>query len=169
MHNKLCYIFYSLVIILLTGCSSNKGFDSWLGNYTFSEKPVKALAGYSMVMEWDLSVNKIDKNYSAILNVNGQQTGFSLFNNVAGNDSSLFIIYESTLGGAGNVFKSGDTLFSLHKKGAYIKTHWGMLAPILSETAPKEGRCFIFTGTDINNNTIRLPKYSDPLGRFFNP
>jgi len=147
---------YGIVIILLTGCSSDKDIDPWLGNYAFSEKPLKAGAGYNMVMEWDLSVNKIDKNYSAILNVNGQQTSFSMFNNVDGNDSALFVIYESTLDGRKDIFKKGDTLFSLHKKGVYIKTSWNMLAPILSETAPKEGRCFIFTGTDKNNNTLRI-------------
>jgi Family of unknown function (DUF5991) len=161
MHKNSRWLIYIFFFMLLTGCSANPGninLDSWLGNYTFSEPPVKTFGGYSMVMNWDLSVDKINDKYSAILNVNGQQKSFAVFNNLAGNDSVLFIICESTLNGVNEPLQPGDTLFSLLKiTSRRIRTRWGSLQPILSESKPEECSCFIFTGTNKNNNTLKIP------------
>ena len=162
MRQQLLFLIYVFSIICITSClenSGNKNLDSWLGNYEFSEKPVKALGGYHMVMNWDLSVNKINDSYTAILNVNGQQTSFAVFNFLAGNDTTLFIIYDSTLDGIDQAFKKGDTLFSLSRITARrISTRWGTLQPILSESAPQECSCFVFTGINKDNNTLKLPQ-----------
>jgi uncharacterized protein DUF5991 len=156
----LSLVIYSVVIILVAGCSQTTGkeLDTWLGEYDFSEKPIKAIAGYNMMMEWNLTVNKIEDKYNTILNVNGQQTSFSLFNTIAGNDSVLYIIYDYKIEGMQEAFKKGDTLFSLQKAGAYLKTRWAAIQPILTENPPVECRCFIFRGRNKDNNTLTLPK-----------
>ena len=109
-----------------------------------------------MVMTWDLSVNKIDNVYKAILNVTGQQTVFSLLSNLKGSDTTLVVIYEESLPGINQEFQKGDTLFTLSKVATGINTKWIGLSPMLSEQAPKQCSCFVFTGTNENNNTIRV-------------
>jgi hypothetical protein len=111
-----------------------------------------------MVMSWDLSVNKINDNYSSILNVNGQQTGFSCLNKLAGNDSVLFIIYDELLNGINHTLHKGDTLFLLSKTLTRVKTKWKALNPMLAEFYPEECECFVFRGTNRNNNTLDTNK-----------
>lgn len=129
--------------------------DSWLGDYSYREPPVKASAGYSMVMEWELSVNKIDNSYKAILNVTGQQTGLSLLNDLKGNYTTLFVLYNKSLSGIDQRFQKGDTL-TLSKAATGIKTNWNELSPMLAEQVPKQCNCFVFTGANENNNTLRI-------------
>jgi hypothetical protein len=147
-------------MILLSACSENsdnKNFGSWLGNYEFNERPLKTFGGYSSFMQWELSVNKIGKIYKSILNVNGHLTSFSLLNNLEGNDKTLFIIYDSILSGVDPGFQKGDTLFSFSGAANSFRTRWASLRPMLRETTPDECRCFIFTGADKDNNTLKIP------------
>jgi hypothetical protein len=147
------------MILMITGCSeTKKSLDSWLGDYSYSEPPVKSIAGYNMVMSWNLSVNKIDNFYKAILNVNGQQTAFSLVTDLKGNDSTLYLIYDQTLSGTEHNLKKDDTLFILSKSATRIKTKWKELSPILSDQPPKDCNCFAFTGVNKDNNTLQLPR-----------
>jgi len=162
MQNKLSWlvswlVYSCFIIFVIPGCSDTKdNLNSWLGDYSYSEPPVKALAGYNMVMDWDLSVNKIDNLYKAILNVNGQQTTFSLLNDLKGNDTTLFVTYDKSLSGTDQKFQKGDTLFVLLKATMGIRTKWTRLSPILSEQAPKECICFVFAGANENNNTFKI-------------
>ena len=148
-----CYL-----AITVTCCSEYKNLDSWLGNYKYEEQPIKAIAGYYMVMSWKLSVDKINDKYSSILNVNGQQTGFSCINKVIGNDSTLFIIYDQLLDGINHTLIKGDTLFALSKTVTRVKTKWKALKPILAEFSPEECECFVFTGTNANKNILNTNK-----------
>jgi hypothetical protein len=68
-----------------------------------------------MVMEWELSVNRIDKVYKAILNVTGQQTVLSFVNDLKSNDTNLLVLYNKSLSGTDQRFQKGDTLFILSK------------------------------------------------------
>ena len=159
MHKNLSwFIFSSLMIFGIIRCSDHtrNKLDSWLGDYSYSEPPVKSLAGYSMVMTWNLSANKIDNKYNAILNVTGQQTDFSFLNNLNGNDTTLFVIYDESLSGISQGFHKGDTLFTLSKLATGLQTKWHGLSPILSEQAQKQCNCFVFTSTNENNNTLRV-------------
>ncbi|MFC0776230.1 DUF5991 domain-containing protein [Terrimonas alba] len=159
MQNKRSRLVWNyLIILVIIGCSESNKLDSWLGDYNYSEPPIKSLAGYNMVMSWDLSVNKIDKFYKAILNVNGQQTTFSLLNDLKGNDSTLYVIYDQSLSGRDPNLQKGDTLFVLSKAAIGIKTKWSELSPILSEQPPKECNCFVFAGVNENNNTLRVSR-----------
>ena len=160
MQCKLHHLVFSCCLgVIIPGCvEHSENLDTWLGNYTYNEQPIKSMAGYSMVMSWDLSVTKINDMYNSILNVNGQQTGFSCLNNLKGNDTTLFVIYNELLSGVNQTLRKGDTLFILSKNVAGIKTKWNRLEPILSEFVPTECKCFVFTGTNEDKNILRTNK-----------
>ena len=69
--------------------------DNWTGHYNYEEKPVKANAGYYMVMKWDLSIEKKNNVYQGTLEVNGQQTHVKLLTKIRGNKDAIAIIYNS--------------------------------------------------------------------------
>jgi hypothetical protein len=157
------YRIFCMSIIFLAGCSgSNNTLDGWLGSYTYSERPVE-VAGSNLEMDWELDVYKIGKIYKAQLNVNGDQANFSLFNDLAGNDTVLHVIYNQPADSTGHILQKGDTLFSLLKNGVVINTRWGALEPMLLESSPKQCRCFKFIGKDKNNNTIIIDQPSSPF------
>lgn len=159
MLKKIVFYITSCIITGFIGCTEKKqNLDSWLGDYHYNEPSIKAIAGYNMVMGWDLSVNKLNDRYSSILNVNGQQTGFSLLCDLYGNDSSLFVIYKERLSGESGKFYKGDTLFSFSRKNKnLVTTRWAALEPRLAEHPPAECICFRFTGTNQNNNSLSIP------------
>ena len=157
---KITFIYIiTCIFILFPGCAGNKqNLDSWLGNYDFHEPSIKAIAGYNMVMHWELSVTKLNEDYSSILNVNGQQTAFSLLCNAEGSDASLFIVYKERLAGVSQEFHKGDTLFSFSRQNKnVVTTKWAAMQPILNEHPPAECICFRFNGTNQNNNSLRIP------------
>lgn len=157
-----CTVFLFVIGFCLTAtinsCKEYKDLDSWLGNYKYEEQPIEAIAGYNMVMSWDLSIHRVNDKYSSILNVNGQQTAFSCQNKLIGNDSTLFIIYDQLLNGNIPTLDKGDTLFVLSKSFIRMTTKWRTLKPILSEFSPDECECFAFAGTNTNNNILNTNK-----------
>jgi len=157
---KSFYLILSAVSIsIFFSCSNrnSKNLDTWLGDYHYSEQPVKAIAGYEMVMEWGLSVMKNNDRYIAMLNVQGQQTSFSLLYDIKGNANRIIILYNDLIDGIGPGLAKGDTLFILSKNNTKIITIWAQLEPRLSEKFPKECSCFNFIGVNANKNIQQLP------------
>ena len=134
-----------LVLTILSCSNSNnlKGLDGWLGEYSYEEEPVKAIAGYSMAMDWKLSINKDGDTCQGILEVNGQQTYIKLLTTVTGDTSSITITYNSLIDGTGENLRRGDTLFMLSRHADILKTKWVALGPRLLKSPNKECDCFI--------------------------
>jgi hypothetical protein len=157
MTKMLLYSFISCLLFLsFTGCTDNSGekLDSWLGDYNYTEQLKFSFDGQAAPIEWSLSVNKINKIYKAILNVRSDQTGFSISCDLSGDTHDLFVKYESALSGKFKNLQKGDTLFILSKVSNRIKTKWrNMYSELYSKTAT-ECNCFIYAGTNKNNNTI---------------
>ena len=152
-------IFLFLWILTFSGCSNDnsKDLDKWLGNYEYAEPSIKAIAGYNMVMLWDLSITKVNGICKAIVNVNGQQTSFSLLANIRGDNHTISIIYDQLLQGSDEKIRKGDILFTLSGTSEKLMTKWATLEPRLSEKFPKECSCFSFAGTNANNNILTVP------------
>ena len=137
--------FCSFAGLTLTSCShKEKNIDNWIGNYSYEETPVKANAGYSMVMEWSLAITKIDDT----LEINGQQTDIEILTKIEGDTNTIAVIYDSilTIGYVDATYKKGDTLFTLSKaKNGTLTTNWIAIKPFLSDNPPKECSCFFQT------------------------
>ena len=117
--------------------------DNWTGHYNFEEKPVKAKAGYYMVMKWDLSIEKKNNIYQGTLEVNGQQTHVKLLTKIRGNKDAIAIIYNNRPLGSNETPRKGDTLFTLSKNADKLITKWFALEPRLLESKKKECNCFM--------------------------
>ena len=128
-----------LLFTVFANSQETSNLYNWSGNYIYEELPVKAIANYSMLMIWELS---IDKNRQAILEVNGQQTYFKFLVEISGTSNRIAITYNKTLEGSSYKLKKGDNLFVLSKINGKLKTEWKSLEPILAENPPKECNCF---------------------------
>ncbi|MDU0368870.1 DUF5991 domain-containing protein [Hymenobacter endophyticus] len=113
------------------------GLQSWVGSYQYEEKPVKALAGYSMGMMWKLQLQPQDKEaLTGLLSIEGQQTFMKLKVRATGNAQDVRVTFSQLVDGNDyQQFKPGDVLFRLRKdpRGT-TRTYWGKLQPRLSET-----------------------------------
>jgi hypothetical protein len=134
----------SLAGLTLCKCSNHNStsIENWVGEYGFEETAVEANAGYSMVMDWSLSIKKQNDIYEGILEVNGQQTFLKLKMDIQGDASEIAIVYNRVIDGSNEQLKKGDTLFTLTKRSGKLKTLWFKLAPRLLENQPKECNCF---------------------------
>ena len=129
----------------VTSCSSSHdlaSLESWRGKYTYQEEPIKAIADYSMVMEWKLDIEKEGEKYIGNLEINGQQTYFKLKSELIGDSNSISLVYLEALEGSSEILKPKDTLFVLNRKGNELMTEWKALGPRLSEDPPKQCNCF---------------------------
>ncbi|UOQ51688.1 DUF5991 domain-containing protein [Hymenobacter cellulosivorans] len=125
----------------------DQGLPSWAGTYTYEEKPVKALADYSMAMSWNLTLRPQAGSLGGNLEVKGQQTFMKLQVRVSGTPQDAQVIFVRGLEGTGyEQLKPGAVLFRLHKdpKGKLL-TYWGKLQPRLTETYKDGQPCFART------------------------
>ena len=136
--------FSGLILLSCSNKHNSPNLNSWIGNYGYEEDPIKAIAGYNMMMVWEFDIVKNEKTYKGILEVNGQQTFTKLATNISGDSSKIFIMYDSLIDGSKELLKTGDTLFSLSKKQGKLITNWYSLEPRLPEFPPKECACFQF-------------------------
>lgn len=142
---------YYILCLTVVQCScqpNSNNLDTWLGNYNFEENPVKATAGYFMVMNWNLLISKKEMNYKGTLEINGQQTYIKLLTDIKGDSGTIAIIYNSTVDGLKENWNVGDTLFVLSKNTVGIKTKWFGLEPRLIENPLQECKCFVQIGND---------------------
>lgn len=110
----------------------------------YEEEPVKALADYYMGAQWDLQILKEKQSYSALIEVNGQQTFMIIKAEVTGNPDKITLRYLETKDGSGTgKLKKGDKLFSLLNTKDSVVTHWEKLSPVLGEGKISDHECFI--------------------------
>ena len=136
---------FSLLILIMARCSNSnnsKSLATWIGEYSYGEEPVKAIAGYSMVMIWDLTININGDSCQGILEVNGQQTYIKLLTNITGDSNAITITYDRVIDGSNENLKKNDTLFILSRNAGVLKTKWFELEPRLLENPGKECNCF---------------------------
>ncbi|MCC3160319.1 DUF5991 domain-containing protein [Hymenobacter sp. 15J16-1T3B] len=122
---------------VLTATPPAAGVQAWAGNYRYEEEPVKAVAGYSMAMTWQLRLQPpASGRLGGQLNVEGQQTFMKLKVRASGTPTDAQVIFVQGLDGAGyQQLKPGDVLFRLHKApNGTVQTYWGKLTPRLLET-----------------------------------
>lgn len=139
---------FSFISFTIGSCSNNhhsNNLDSWVGNYHYEEAPVKADAGYAMVMDWKLTISKQNDTCAGILLINGQQTFMKLKTTLAGDTANVAIVYDRLIDGSEGQLKNGDTLFTLTKIDQEFKTTWFSLEPRLADNPPKECTCFYQT------------------------
>jgi len=147
------FFFIFLLCFFLTiesSCRAKNNFpslDSWAGKYDYGEEPIEAIAGYHMVMIWELAISKDDESSKATLEVNGQQTYFKLLGTVLGDTNTIAITYDKLIDGLEENLKKGDTLFTLSKTGDKLMTKWFALEPRLAKDPPKECDCFTLRKT----------------------
>ncbi|MCB2377034.1 DUF5991 domain-containing protein [Hymenobacter sp. BT635] len=122
-----------------------QGLPGWAGTFTYAEKPVKALADYSMVMAWKLQLQPQGTSLAGTLGVEGQQTFMQLQVRATGSAQEAQVVFVRGLEGTGyQQLKPGDVLFRLRKdpKGKLL-TYWGKLQPRLSEKYQDGQLCFV--------------------------
>ncbi len=134
--------FLMLVVIGCADTNNSKNLVSWTGEYGYGEEPVKAIAGYSMVMIWDLTINSNGDSCQGVLEVNGQQTYIKLLTNITGDSNTVAITYDRLIDGSDENLKKSDTLVELSRNGGALKTKWFALKPRLLENPEKECNCF---------------------------
>ncbi|MCB2410815.1 DUF5991 domain-containing protein [Hymenobacter lucidus] len=147
--SPLAMLFLSLRLVawssLLFAAPAAAPLPGWIGTYTYSETPVKALAGYSMAMEWQLALLPQAGATGGELAVEGQQTFMKLKVRATGTAREAQVIFVQGLDGTGyQQLKPGDVLFRLRKdpKGKVL-TYWGKLQPRLSEKYQDGQVCFV--------------------------
>jgi hypothetical protein len=128
-----------------SGKTNSENPDKWIGKYSYEEEPIKAIAGYYMVMEWELSITEKKDSCQGVLDVNGQQTYMKLLTAVSGDSNAVAISYNRLIDGLDYGLKKGDTLFILSKVAGKIITKWKALEPRLAEMPPRECNCFILS------------------------
>lgn len=134
---------FSLTIVCCLNRNTVKGLKGWVGNYTYEETPVEAIAGYAMAMNWQLSIAEKGGINQGILEVNGQQTYLKLATDIKGDNNSIAIIMKQLIAGFDSTIAEGDTLFMLIRQNENLKTKWFVLEPRLAEKAAGECNCFI--------------------------
>jgi hypothetical protein len=142
-YRLLVFLVFTSIIVGCSCINQSTNLETWAGEYSYEEKPIKASAGYSMVMDWTLSININADTSRAVLEVNGQQTYIKLLANVTGDTSAIAITYNSLIEGSNENLQNGDTLFILSKNENTLKTKWFALEPRLSGNPNKECNCFI--------------------------
>lgn len=127
--------FFIIILVLLIGCKSVPELSEWQGEYSYEEELVEAVAGYSMIMQWEVSISEENGEYVGVLEVNGQQTSMKLKTSIEGNSTQVSVKFKQGLEGIGyEQFKPGDELFRLEKNSeGNIVTFWQKLEPGLSE------------------------------------
>ena len=141
----LAFLVSLLTIVSCSHSNNSKSLDVWTGEYNYEEEPIKAIAGYSMVMDWTLSINIKGDTCQGLLEINGQQTYIKLLTNITGDTNAITITYNSLIDGSDENLEKGDTLFMLSSNANKLKTKWFALEPRLLENPVKECNCFIRT------------------------
>jgi hypothetical protein len=142
---KVLLFLMGFLFFVAMSCSHKQkhiNLDSWDGNYGYSEKPIKATAGYSMIMDWSLSIRTKEKNNEGILEVGGQQTYIKSKIKVTGDTNMIAILFDSLVDGRDQERQKGDTLFLLSKNAGSLITKWFSMESILPENSPRECICF---------------------------
>ncbi len=138
-----------LIVFLFGNLSPNSSYAqelaSWHGEYYYSETPVKANAGYFMVMEWILSIYEQDGQEMAMIAINGQQTQINYEAFARGGEESVSIFFNETVAGSVNEGLSrGDLLLTLTKTEKGVMTNWVKMSPRLAEISETEClNCFV--------------------------
>lgn len=129
--------------MLIISCSDNQNLNDWIGKYYYEEQPETALADYSMVMSWSIEIEKVEREYLATIEVNGQQTYMIIKAIVKGTENNVSLIFEKGIDGFGyDNLKRGDNLLVLKKVDNQIMTIWEKLTPRLKEEFVNECTCF---------------------------
>src|SRR4051812_31853542 len=92
-----------LLVFVVSSCTFKKTSYSlklWQGKYFYEEEPIKAIAGYYMVMQWGLNIHEEANKYIANLEVNGQQTYIKLQGEVLGDEKEISILYSNNIDGS---------------------------------------------------------------------
>lgn len=149
---------FLLLLTFLISCTSEPSnkHDKWLGDYQYTEQIQVSFNGQTMPVDWSLSVHRINKLYKAILN-KGSINSFSFECDLSGNNNELFVIYKSSFSGNVSDLKKGDTLLTLLKSNAIIRTIWGKVYSRLHPNVPIDCNCFRYMGSNKNNNTLITP------------
>lgn len=130
---------------LISSCATEIKFEAlqaWNGKYFYEEQPIKVIAGYYMVMEWQLEIKDTSGKYIGNLEINGQQTYSKLQGSIVGDAKTISFIYNKAIDGSDENLKSGDTLFQLKKDKNSLITKWKKMEPRLMENPPKQCNCF---------------------------
>jgi hypothetical protein len=145
MQKVFSVIILLLITLTLSSCTFKKNSNSlksWQGKYFYQEKPIKAIAGYYMAMEWELDILQEADKYLGNLEVNGQQTYIKLQTEVVGDEKTISLLYSRNIDGTSENLQLGDTLFKISREGKELVTRWATLNPRLSENPPKKCSCF---------------------------
>ncbi|WP_162984880.1 DUF5991 domain-containing protein [Mesonia aquimarina] len=128
------------LLLALTSCQKTNP-KKWKGNYLYFEKPVKAIADYYQVMNWELSLDSLanDKIYGS-LKINGQQTfeDIAIYGKMDGEKLTIkSLSTEESL-------DRNETLFQFsYKKDSVLETTWQKLQPKLKQSTQKScSNCF---------------------------
>jgi len=136
-------IIFSLILSSCSYKDKSNSTGTWTGDYNYEEEPIKAIASYSMVMDWTLSIKEKGGGCQGVLEVKGQQTYIKALTNITGDTNAIAITYISRIDGSNENLLKGDTLFMLIRDAGKLKTRWFALEPRLSENMNKECNCFI--------------------------
>ncbi|MDR6300778.1 DUF5991 domain-containing protein [Mesonia maritima] len=127
-------------MLTFTSCEKNN-LQKWKGNYLFFEEPVKALADYYQVMNWELKLDSLaDEKIYGNLKINGQQTfvDIAVYGKIEGEKLSI-----KSLSSEDNLDKN-ETLFQFsYVKDSVLKTTWQKFQPKLKRSSQENClRCF---------------------------
>ena len=138
MKSKTIYLLILIIAILsYQNAFSSSDLKSWRGDYSFSEfYPPDIFMGYMIRIYEDSG------DYYAEINIDGFQTMARLKTKVHGNGKSINLIFDSYLpDNMFELYKKGDLLLRLKRKGNGIITEWGKLIPVVNENK-KSGKVY---------------------------
>jgi hypothetical protein len=91
----------------------------------------------------DMEVLKIEKEYFAIIEINGEQTMMSIRATIKGNNDKISFLFDKGLNGFGyEHLKKKDLLFELRDVMGKLITHWHSFEPRLREEYINDIVCF---------------------------
>lgn len=149
----LLLVFYINTLLSCSGNENDNTPESWLGRYTYRE-PADS---NNIIISRELIINRLNGEYLSFLNVSSATGNSSYAASVSVSNGELFVVFEKSFSKPLPLFQKGDTLFSLEKKSARLKTKWKKLSPESTKNSSGDCSCFAFQGLNENSNNISLP------------
>ena len=145
-----------LIIITLSSCTNSNQFESWSGDYEFSEWTPPAIEDCpNLTLFYTIHIYEEPScKYYADIIIDGWMTMARWKTVVQGDSKSIDLLFDSYLIDNMTVgkYKKGDILLKLRKDGDKILTYWGELEPMVIDNQ-KSGEVYFVKADSTGSRT----------------